>query len=283
MTKLNKLIALLFCFSFLLVISSCDEITYPYREGTHIDTTDSISQKILLEDFTGFRCNNCPEAHDLAHDLKELLGKQLVILAVHAGFYAVPNAQYTYDFRTAAGTEINDHFNVQGYPSGMINRTAYNSKPVLHSDYWGAAINSLKGNTPKANIELNPSYNESSHSISVDVNIKYLSPSSPNHYLVVQISEDSIVQIQLDNRKSPELIQNYVHNNVLRGSITSTWGDQVSSTVLPKDATITKHYDFAIPNGSDWRPEKLKIVAYIHDKDDTWQIVQVEEAKLIDN
>ena len=283
MTKLNKLIALLFCFSFLLVISSCDEITYPYREGTHIDTTDTVSQKILLEDFTGFRCNNCPAAHELAHDLQDIYGNRLVILSVHAGFYAEPNAQYTYDFRTAAGTEINDYFNVQAYPSGMINRTAYNNKTVLGSAYWGAAINSLKENTPKAKIELTPSYNGTSHSISVDVKIKYLSQSSANHYLVVQISEDSIVQIQLDKRKTPELIQNYVHNNVLRGSITSTWGDQVSSTVLQKDATVTKHYDFAIPDGSDWRPEKLKIVAYIHDKDDSWQIVQVEEAKIIDN
>ncbi|HPI19880.1 MAG TPA: Omp28-related outer membrane protein, partial [Candidatus Kapabacteria bacterium] len=234
MTKFNKLIALLFCFSLLLIISSCDEITYPYREGTHIDTTDTVSQKILLEDFTGFLCNNCPAAHELAYELKEQLGNQLVILAVHAGYYAKPNLQYTYDFRTAAGTEINDHFSVQAYPNGMFNRTAYNNKIPLGVDYWGAAINTLKNKTPKAKIELTPSYNETSHSISVDVKIKYLQQSSTNHYLVVQISEDSIVQIQLDKRKTPELIQNYVHNNVLRGSITSTWGDQVSSTVLPK-------------------------------------------------
>ena len=129
----------------------------------------------------------------------------------------------------------------------MINRTAYNNKTVLGSAYWGAAINSLKDKTPKAKIELSPSYNEAENSISVDVNIKYLSQSSTNHYLVVQISEDSIVQIQLDKRESPELIQNYVHNNVLRGSITSTWGDQVSSTPLQTGTTVTKHYDFAIP------------------------------------
>ena len=51
--------------------------SYPYREGTHIDTTDTVSQKILLRILLDFNCNNYPAAHELALELKEQLGKQL--------------------------------------------------------------------------------------------------------------------------------------------------------------------------------------------------------------
>ncbi|NLO18905.1 MAG: Omp28 family outer membrane lipoprotein [Ignavibacteria bacterium] len=281
MKNINKLFLSLFLFASLFLLTNCDEINEPYREDSQADNGGTEIQKILLEDFTGFRCNNCPAAHDLAHALKEQYGDRLVILAIHAGFYAEPNPQYIYDFRTAEGTEINNYFGVQAYPSGMLNRTPYNGKAVLGSAYWSAAINALKDNNPKAKIDLKPNFNSASNDVSIDVDITYLEQSSASHYLVIQVAEDSVVQVQLDKRKSPELVSDYVHNSILRRTITGTWGEQVSNSPVAAGTTVTKHFNCSVPQNSDWRPEMLKIIAYIQDKDNAWQIVQVEEAKLV--
>jgi hypothetical protein len=55
-----------------LLATGCDVISPPYTEESPADTgtAGAFVQKVLLEDYTGFRCGNCPEAHERAQELQ---------------------------------------------------------------------------------------------------------------------------------------------------------------------------------------------------------------------
>jgi hypothetical protein len=146
-----------------LVIASCDKITNPIIATTkysslpstppdHItQTTDSTSTKVLLEDYMGHFCTNCPSAVSAAETiLNGPHGKQVVSMEVNVGFDAdtagevgaplvppgLPDTAYKVDYTTAAGTAwdatLVNSAN-EGVPQGMVNRIYYNGS-------WGEDI-----------------------------------------------------------------------------------------------------------------------------------------------
>lgn len=267
----------------LFVFISCDVIEPPYLEQQNSEDTLKYTQKILLEEYTGFRCGNCPEAIEISHSLKEKYPDNVILLAVHAGPYAKPTSTKTYDFRTSIGDELDNFFGCSkaGNPNGMVNRIGYPSKThILREGQWEATIKNIISNKPKLYLKVTSEYYTANRKIVANVEITFIETSQPNYHLCVYIAEDSIVQYQRDDRKTPPDIDNFVHNNVLRGGLTSTWGEKISDNPLVKGTKITKNFEYIIPTDKDWRPEKLKIIAFVHDKDQTFEILQVDECKL---
>lgn len=280
MKRIEQILILLL---YVAIIVGCDKINPPYFENTNsVDT--AFQRKVLLEEYTGFRCGNCPEATEVAHSLKEKYKSYLILLSIHAGGYAKPTTTYTYDFRTSIGNELDAFFGMSaaGNPDGMVNRLGYpTGSHILREGEWEGAILQALKTKPVCTISLESGYNETTNTINVKVKVKYLDEGTPNHHLCVYIAEDSIVQYQRDDRLPDPHIFNYVHNNVLRAGITSTWGEQLSTTTIPSNTVFTKEYSYQIPQERDWRVQKLKIIAFIHDKDNSFEILQTEEQYLL--
>ena len=179
-----------------VLFSSCDIIDPPYLDENNgeVDTTENV-RKILIEDFTGFTCKNCPIAHGLADDLKETFGSRLVVISIHAGGYAEPTAEHPYDFRTPSGDELDEFFGVSdiGNPNGMVSRKEFSEKRVLGPYEWEGAINELLDFEPELLIKLTPEYKESTRTIEVDVEVEYLAEGSSNHHLSVFMIENHVI------------------------------------------------------------------------------------------
>ena len=45
-------------------------------------------KKVLIEEFTGVRCVNCPEGSEKIETLLAIHGERLVAVSIHAGFFA---------------------------------------------------------------------------------------------------------------------------------------------------------------------------------------------------
>ena len=265
--------------SIILFLSCCDEITGDYRQskGQFVDTSKNV-RKILLEDYTGFKCGNCPSAAEIARDIADLYPGRVILMTVHSGYFAEPTTTHTYDFRTPEATEWDDFFGISdaGNPNGMVNRINYDGSKIITPSKWSAAVNSLLSSEPEMKIKLNVFYSINRKEFTVDADVTYIKEGNPNQQLVVAILEDSIVQYQIDYRKTPQDIENYVHNHVFRTSMNGTWGEQLSATDINASSVIRKSYTYKIPEGKDWRIEKLKIVAFVHDNVSK-EILQAEE------
>lgn len=283
MLKLNKFvfIAVLAIIGWTLI--SCDEINPPYTKTIVVDTNkvnlDTV-RKILLEDYTGFKCVHCPTAQDLAKKLDSVYKGRLVIMSVHAGFFADTDKVHTYNFKTPEGTELDKFFgnSDQGNPNGLINRVGYPNSTVLKSGKWESTIQSMLSSKPKMSIKLTASLNQSTRVLTANADVKYQDAGTSNDNLVLYILEDSIVKYQADVRYTPPDRWDYVHNHVLRGSFTGTWGEQLSKTAIASGTSFSKKYDYTIPTTKDWRLNKLKVIAFVQDFSKTYEVWQVAEA-----
>ena len=70
-----------------LAFTSCDVIGDTER-FTEIEMP-VFERRVLLEDFTGQKCRNCPKAHREISSLKEVYGDNLIAVSIHAGGYAL--------------------------------------------------------------------------------------------------------------------------------------------------------------------------------------------------
>src|SRR5258705_4328893 len=86
---MKKLLLSLFTIVAALVLfSSCDKVDPPYTQTNSVggpNTSDTVFRKILIEDYTGFKCGNCPAAAAVLYgQLRPLYGEELISIGVHA-------------------------------------------------------------------------------------------------------------------------------------------------------------------------------------------------------
>lgn len=281
---MNRLFGLVLIIGF-AVFSSCDKVEPPYTvENNNLNNKDTV-RKVLLEDFTGHSCVNCPTAHDAAADLHKLYGNQLITVAVHAGFFSKPkSAPYDYDFRTTAGDDYESQFNLSATPVGMVNRIKTGNSFLLDYGDWASKvsqqIDSLS-QEPDLYINIDPTYNSSNNSVDINTEVTFLQNMPSGEYnLTVYIVEDSIVKPQKDNREPSGEIMDYVHNHVLRAAVNGSWGSQVVDGNVSVNDKFSDSFSFNL--GSDWIADNCKIVAYVYfaDGSQEYEIIQAQQVNL---
>jgi hypothetical protein len=264
----------------------CDEIEPPYgNTGSDPLPNDSVVRKVLVEDFTGHRCQACPLAHREASRLHTLFGDRLVVVALHADFWALPSpagaSSYTYDFRNPVATQVATDFSVIGqpFPKGMVNRMinpGTGSTWVMDWGSWEDRISEWLALPADAGITMTSSYTSATKSITASITVKALNNLSQDCELAVYFIEDEIINWQKDQTASPADVQNYEHNHVLRGSLNGTYGENIGT--LQAGESLTRTYSGTL-TPADANPDKVKLVAILSNAV-TKEIIQVEEVSL---
>ncbi len=272
---------ILIAFFILIAISACDIIEAPYEKEDIDFVIDTTTRNVLIEDFTGFRCGNCPEASETAEKIAEHFKGKVFVLGVHAGPLSIPTPGRKYDFRTSEGKELEDYYNLIATPYGLVNRRSFNGQYLLSPSAWAGYTEPIIEELAEVKIGINPEYNESSKLITANLDLYYTRKSDLNHFVAVYIVEDSIVQYQQDDSQFPNIhVLDYVHNNVLRGSMNGTWGSQVSSSIVKAGKSVSLSFNYKIPTDKDWRADKLSLLVFVHNNA-TKEILNVEKIKLL--
>lgn len=258
---------------------SCDEINRPYEEQENDDDTTIVEaeRKVILSDYTAIYCVFCPTANREAARLEEQFGKDNVILiGVHVGELAEPREEGDLDLRSPLGENLDNQFNISGtgLPKGLINRR--NGAEIISHGEWSEIVPQELNKTSNFELDMELDYDESSRELSVTVDAKFLDEGTPDDRLSVYITEDSLVTRQKD---IDSIVTNYVHNHVLRTSLNGTWGEQLSSTSIERNETITKNYTYSVPQ--DFRAEKLRVIAFVNDNE-TFEIKQATAKYIYD-
>ncbi|MFI5218689.1 MAG: Omp28-related outer membrane protein [Bacteroidia bacterium] len=245
-----------------------------------------VYQNALIEDYTGHKCGNCPRASRNAYDFKTLYPNRVIIMAVHAGFFAEPNlgtGAFTYDFRTPAGDVFDTYFGISiaGNPNGMVNRKIVNGSPILAYTAWSSTATNIfneKDKYPDATIHIDNSFDAATRNLTVDVSCAFLIDFSGVYKLGVYLVEDSVINWQKDYDLTPNDIPDYVHRDVLRGDINSMWGEDVVTSFIQANSIINKTYTKII--NTTYNEAHCKVLAFLY-KDSTKEIVQVKEEPVL--
>lgn len=284
-----------------LGLSGCDKLEPPYYTAPDIIDTAACpvpefpeltthTKRVLLEDYTGHTCPNCPAAGKIAHILHDQYPDQLVIMAVHVGWFARPypapgvDSVFYHDFRTSAGDDWNLFFKNEnaGLPNGLLNRQKVDDKYVIQKDQWGGVIASTLKLEPKMDLQLIVDYNEVDRKICVHTKTWFLETLDLNLKLEAVIIEDSIIAAQKNDDPTigtVGIIEDYVHMHVMRGAINGAWGSTIAEKGVANPSTLVKTLQSTLPAASV--PKNCHIIAFISDADSK-EILQVTETKLIE-
>lgn len=265
----------------LATLASCDYVEFPDNTPSTGGTgTDGPVRKVLLEDLTGHTCNNCPAATDVALGLKAIYGDALVLVGVHCSPFAAPQSPlYETDFRTAAGNEYLTTFGVNSLPAGFVSRREFSGSVIVGDGNWGSAVNEII-NTP-ADLEVvfdTVSFESATNTVSMTIKVAAVNALSGDHNLTIYLTEDSIVDAQIDNRVNPPDVLDYVHRHVLRGNVNGTWGESVFTGSANAGDSLLVTHSYVLP-ATVLDPSKCALVAYVY-RTDSYEVMQVEEAKV---
>ena len=234
-------------------------LTLTMSACSHIDESDrliyvkpaDVKRRVLLEDFTGQRCVNCPKASDEIKALQEQYGEYHVIaVGIHSG----PLGFYTkgdyLGLSTEVGDEYYDHWALEYQPVGLIDRGA-----PLEYTAWNARIREELEKT--APVEIDIELHQNDNQLTVRAEVMGIDGTTSGK-LQLWLTEDGITAFQMmpDGTRNME----YIHRHVFRAAINGTWGESVS--VAEGETFTTKDYLFAIPEG--WNADRLSVVAFVY-------------------
>ncbi len=272
-----------------LLFSGCDIIDFPVIEyGTYRDDIygpapvftplASPTQRVLLEDFTGHDCGNCPAAHLVAKEILENHEEEVALVAVHAGSLAEPFGQFPADWRTPEGeyyllTQIGTDL----LPTGRVNRRNGASQDESF-ETWATLTESELTETPVVDMQVQTTYVPENQHLNVHVNSQWFNAASGNFKLVMLITQDSIIAPQLNYDADPEFIPDYVHMHMLRGTVTGATG--LNAATNPTSG-LSVNNSYTIDWNSAWDAAHCEIIAFITNGDNG-EVLNVVKKKIIE-
>ena len=254
---------------FLLTLCACDEIDEQDRfqkveiasggesggegggEGTGFG-----AKNVLIEDFTGQRCINCPLATNTISTLQASFGHDRVIpVAIHGG-------DLTLAAPTGLANEIGNTYTaergVSSKPKGEVDRTGQ----LLDQEKWGTTV--LERIAMTAHVELgveNIAFDADTRELSFNVNAA-ADLTGAQGLLQVWLTESHIIKSQAtpDHNRYPQYPAsgydlNYEHNHVLRACVSAKDGDALS---LVAGGSETRAYKYKLE--SDWVADNMSVV-----------------------
>ena len=222
-----------------------------------------MNRSVLIEDFTGQSCTNCPDAHQVIHDLQAQYGTQVIAVAIHAGHFGIAEGSNpkVVGLMQEDGNTYANHWNVVTYPAGIINRT---SGVIKHTD-WATYTRTTLIGEPTMQIAVSDHLSADSTILTIDTEIT--SQTNIEGMLQLWITENNIIAPQL---QAGTLVPNYIHNHVYRASVNGLWGEEVVLTAgTPHQAT------HPITLRDNWDISNLSIVAFVYNESDG--VLQVTE------
>lgn len=248
-----------YCLLIVLLTHSCSQINESER-FIEVDPA-TVTRAVLIEEFTGQRCVNCPDAADEIARLQQSYGEDNVIaVAIHSG----PLAIFTRDQVTGLRTELGDtyyhYWGVEEEPSALINRKG----GVVRLNQWQALVYDELQTMTFVSLGLDCHLTETGE-ISVVVHAEALEPVQGR--LQLWLTEDSIVAPQM----MPDGTMNstYEHHHVLRAAVNGVWGDEVDW-----GAAEATEIQYMIHPQEDWDVERLSVVAFVYNSAGVLQVVR---------
>ena len=252
-------------------ITGCDVIDDPvipltigYRGEAPAPSFEAMTagpQHVLLEDFTAHQCGNCPPPGALAEQLSDTHDGRLHVLAVHAGsLAAVSDAPFDTDWTNAEANAYWSQLAFQVNPIGRVNRRGGPTE-IVSPNNWSALVDNELGLTPAAHIQgaaiADPNVSDDVH---FHVHTTFSEAITGEVRLALLLSESHLIAAQLDYGNDPEVITDFEHNHMLRGSLSGEDG-LVIATDPTSGTTVQMDYTMVWP--SEWAQENSHILAVL--------------------
>lgn len=286
-----------YCYRFFLVailaslvfLPSCEEVGPDINLGKNnnsvSDTTYIESpvqapeaKHVVIEEFTGVRCPNCPQGHQIISAIKAANPEKVVAVSFHPiNSLGAPYSFSAHDFRSPKSQSLFDYLGQIGLePAAGIDRTVFSgeTKILLDKSKWTSQVTNQLAAIPPANIALSATYNATNRELTMVVEVHYTQAVSEENKLTVLLAESNIVTAQLDGSIIDTF---YAHKDIVREFISETQGDIITTSREP-GRVVRKVYKKVLD--AAWKEDEMYLVAYLHEFQNSKIIYQGKEIKI---
>jgi hypothetical protein len=248
-----------------IVAASCSNID-PDERLNYVKPAE-VGRAVLIEDFTGQKCPNCPRGTERLNEIVETYGEDnVIVVGIHSGALGYAGTTKNVGLMTDEGNTYYtkwDKENKIGQPWVLINRS---QSPNNELDTWMSPVTELISKKAVLSVGISNAYDEATRQLTIDVDA-FGTNGSHSGKLQVWLIEDGIVAMQTLGNGSVD--RNYVHNHVFRTSVNGTWGEDVS---IKEGEHTYKTYNYTLPE--KWNAEKVSVVAFVYDDNEVLQVAK---------
>lgn len=249
--------------------SSAKDTSY-VLSAANIPVSDPHS--VLMEEYTGASCTNCPAAHEILKDLQKVNPGRINIIGLYitGPIQTKPPHGAKYDFRHATATTISTDIygGISSLPSGGVDRVSVSGTLKMDRTQWSNVINDRLKLADSINMRIACSYNPVDSILSIADTTIYTKSVGFPHNLSIVIVEDSIIDVQeypSTDPVHPGKDEDYDFTNVFRGMVTAApVGDPLLTSVPIKEAgrVIVRYYKHKLTGV--FNPKNCRIIAFIN-------------------
>ncbi len=286
MTKLKahfRGLGVVFVFCFL---HSCKEVGPDINLGNNqnvvSDTTyiespvaTAEAKNVLVEEFTGVRCPNCPQGHVIIANIKAANAGRVISVSLHPiNSLGRPYTDLsTQDFQNTKAQSLFDYLGQIGLePAAAVDRVVSTAPSVLfEKGEWNSNVITQLAKATPVNIVLDKTYDSTNHELTVIAELHYTQTVTEENKLTILLSESNIITAQLNGSVVDTF---YSHKDVMRDFISDTQGDAITQT-REAGRVIRKVYKKVLD--AAWKPENTMVVAYVHQYQNSKEVYQIKE------
>lgn len=219
-------------------------------------STEPSFKSVLIEEYTGTHCPNCPDGHMMAAALMRAHHGEVFSVAIHAGPFAIPS-RYEPNYITVEGTVIHDSFPINGYPCGVVNRRDVGNGLVQSRSNWGSSARVITKEQSPVNLYLSAAYNADDRELKVDVE-GYFTADMKEPKLTVMLLQNNILGPQSGGMLGVE----YPHRHMLRDVLTDrVMGDLIEQN--KKGEYFSRSISYILPDAIEEVPVEACDVALL--------------------
>jgi len=241
-------------------------------------------RNVVIEEFTGQSCGNCPLGIVAIEKAEKQYGSQIIPISIHT---------YPGDTFASGMSDYSNFLGLSAAPTGRINRgsvlspAASEAKEGVNryyfrkseagdgssqiSDLWLDDIDALMRVPVECSLSCTATLDESDNSFSVPVSVRYaMNTEDLNVNMMAVLLEDNVVGVQLNyfaDYETPDLgewskggalgvkgVTNYYHNDVVRGVTAMSYNG--TSGLVPSSVTAGTEYTYTF---------RVPVTAYVKD------------------
>lgn len=218
---------------------------------------------IVLEDFTGVRCVNCPKAAEIAHELQGKYGERMIAVELHAETLSIGELSAPHegdvDLRSADAKVFAEYWAISSLPKGLINRQQAAGLPRVQ---WSGVAEAVHAETPLVAVEATGRTSQKVDGLWVwakgHFEEAYNTGELGDIHVIAMVLEDGF---KVKQTSANGVEEGYPHDHVLRQVMGGdAWGVKMEAT----DGMVTDfEYKGSVLIDPSWNIENLSVAVLV--------------------
>lgn len=234
-----------------IALTSCDNVAEEDR-FVPVETT-VVARRVLVQEFTGQGCTNCPLGASTIHGLQDQYPGSIISVNMHP-----ENTQYTIPMGniylpSKEATVYYNYYKPSSFPAVCID----GSNPNSSISSWSNLIETALETESSADLQLFSDYDAATRKLTVTYKTNFNKVFNAPLAINLWITENGIVGPQFSGFN---VLMDYVHNHVLRTTMTGEWGEEIAKSFVP-DYEYTGTFNITLDES--WVAENCEVVGFL--------------------